>query len=156
MQKPEAYQSTEFTFVVVRMNWLCPVKPASWKIIKKREVFGAPKQALNAMQQVKIGDNLVFCVLGKEKRIVSIYSVTTTLYEDNSDIWGKYRYPLRVRIKPINGQNLRTNFSIPLSSIYGGNSNSDFIIEPFLKNIWIVKMENNQYLKLQPFFLQGN
>jgi len=137
-------------------NWLCPVKPASWKIIKKREVFGAPKHASNAMQQVQIGDNLFFCVLGKIKRIVAVYSVTTTMYEDNSDIWGKYRYPLRVRIKLITGQSLRANFSIPLSSIYGGNSNSDFIIEPFLKNIWIVKMESNQYLKLQSLFLQGN
>lgn len=132
--------------------WLCPVKPKSWRIIKNTKIYGAPRLASKIMSQVKPNDLLVFHVLKPINGIVAVCRVTSRVYEDNKDIWGKDRYPLRVKIEFI--QNLLTDEStpIPISRFFGENAHNEFKIEPYLKNVWITKLTKEQYNKLENAF----
>jgi predicted RNA-binding protein len=69
--------------------WLCPVKPKSWRTARSKKVFGVPKRGLKIFRQVRPGDLLVFHVLKPLNGIVSICKVTSEIFEDNQDIWGK-------------------------------------------------------------------
>jgi hypothetical protein len=86
--------------------WLCPVKPRSWNIIRKKKVFGAPIRASEAMQLIRPGDLLAFHVLRPTHGIVAVYQATPRVYEDYEDIWGKERYPLRVKIEPFRDRSI--------------------------------------------------
>lgn len=131
--------------------WLCPIKGLSWNIIKREKVFGAPKQAYKSISQVALCDHLVFYLLGPVKGIVAVYDVVSTVYEDHSDIWGKERYPLRLRIEPVCRLE-KGKSPIPLSYVFGGNSQTNLVIEPFFKGVWIVRMEKGPYSKLEKLF----
>lgn len=113
--------------------------------------FGAPKNASKVFSQIKTGDLLVFYILKPKKGIISTCKVTSTIFEDHQNIWGRDRYPLRVRIHilrefPGNGSEL-----VPLSAIFGAPENSDIEIEPHLRNVWIVKITKNQYRNLRRY-----
>lgn len=73
--------------------WLCPVKARSWRIIRKVKMFGAPKSVHKVFSQVRPGDLLVFHVLKPINGIVAIGEVTSQMFEDYQDVWGKNRYP---------------------------------------------------------------
>ena len=78
--------------------------------------------------------------------IVGIYQVTSEVFEDNSDIWGKNEYTIRVKIAST--QNLLANEKnpVPLSCMFGNVTiNGDFSVEPLLKNIWIIKLAPKQF-----------
>jgi hypothetical protein len=78
--------------------------------------------------------------------------VVSEIYVDNSDIWGKDRYPIRVRIK-IDSDKIRTKRNaIPLDTLYGTNPNSEFTISPFLKNTWIAPISIKQHENLERAF----
>jgi len=133
--------------------WLCPVKPRSWGIIKKRALFGAPKQQLETFSNVKPGDLLVFHVFRPVNGIVSVYRVASEVFENYEDIWGKDRYPFRVCVEPIPHMLRDEDKPIPLSAIFGkGDKQSEIEIEPYLKNIWITKISERQYKNLQKLF----
>jgi len=131
--------------------WLCPVKPRSWRIIKRKMIFGAPTHAAKIMKRVEPDDLLIFHVFKPTNGIVAVGRVVSDVYEDNQDIWGKDRYPLRVRVEFVQGL-LRENNPVPLSSIFNQSSKSEIAIEPFLKNIWIAKVSKEQYKRLLSSF----
>jgi predicted RNA-binding protein len=80
-----------------------PIKPKSWRIIKKRGIFGVPKKALKVIRDVKVGDVFYFHVFKKPVNgVVGKARVVSELFEDNQNIWGKDLYPFRVRIEFIN------------------------------------------------------
>ena len=127
--------------------WLCPVKPRSWSIIKKVKIFGAPKSVSRVFSQVRPGDLLCFYVLRPINRIVAIGKVTSQMFEDHQDIWGKTRYPLRVKIEIEREYLKKNNESLSLSALIKAK-NPEIEIEPFLKNVWITKITKRQYARL--------
>jgi len=128
--------------------WLCPVKPKNWRIIKSLKVFGAPKRASKAMSQVRPSDLLVFHVLKPINGVVAVCKVTSEIYEDYKDIWGRDRYPLRVKIEFVPNLLRNEHNPVPLSSFLGGASGNEVKIEPYLKNVWITKVAKEQYERL--------
>lgn len=132
--------------------WLCPVKPKSWRTIKTAKIFGAPRHASKIMRQVKSDDLLVFHVFTPINGITAVCKVTSQVYEDFKDIWGKDRYPLRVRIEFLPNFQRDENNPIPISSIFGKPSKKEVRVEPYLKNIWITKVTQEQYQILKDLF----
>jgi len=132
--------------------WLCPVKPKSWRIIRNAKIFGAPRHASRIMSQVKPSDLLVFHVLKPINGIVAVCRVTSEVYEDHQDIWGKDRYPLRVRIEFVPNFQRDESNPIPISFFFGKPSNKEVKVEPYLKNIWITKVSQEQYQILKDLF----
>jgi len=132
--------------------WFCPVKPKSWRTIRNAKVFGAPRRASKIMSHVRTGDLLVFHVLKPINGIVAVGTVASEVYEDHKDIWGKDRYPLRVRIEFVSNLQRDESNPIPLSSFFGNTSNKEFKVEPYLKNIWITKVSKEQYQILKNLF----
>jgi len=130
--------------------WLCPVKP-SWLIIKRKMTFGAPAHAAKIMKRVEPDDLLIFHVFKPTNGIVAVGRVISDVYEDNQDIWGKDRYPLRVRVEFVQDL-LREDNPVPLSSIFNQSSKSEVSVEPFLKNVWITKVSKEQYKRLLSSF----
>lgn len=124
--------------------WLCPVKYASWWIIKREQVFGAPSFAAEKMNKVKLGDILVICLIGSKKGIKAICQTTSEVFFDNSNVWGKNRYPLRLNIKV-----LKEFPVIPINEFYGGSISENLVVEPFLKGVWITKMDKLQFEKIK-------
>jgi hypothetical protein len=55
-------------------SWICPVKPKSWKIIKKQSIFGAGRKIV--MQELKIGDILYFHIFRPVNGIVGKANVS--------------------------------------------------------------------------------
>jgi len=125
--------------------WLCPVKPRSWRIIKKEKVFGVPRQASKTIRDLRTEDLLVFHVLKPINGIVAVCKVASEVYEDGQNIWGKDRYPLRMKIEFIQGLLRDENNPVPLSYFFGKTANNEFQIEPYLKNVWITKVAKEQY-----------
>jgi hypothetical protein len=136
--------------------WLCPVKPRSWQIVKKLKIFGMPRHASKVIEKVKSDDLLVFHVLKPVNGIVAICRVVSEVYEDNKDIWGKDRYPLRVRIDFVPGKQRDESNPIPLCSLFGSHSKSEISIEPYLRNVWITDVTNKQYQLLERIFEKSN
>lgn len=132
--------------------WLCPIKPKSWRTIKRAKIFGAPRHASKIMHQVKPGDLLVFHVLKPINGIIAVCKVTSEVYEDLQDIWGKNRYPLRVRIELLPNFLRDESKPIPISSFFGKTSNKEVKVEPYLKNIWVTKVSREQYQILKDLF----
>lgn len=139
---------------VSEMNvWLCPVKLKNWRIIKKKKLFGVPKRALKAFSHLRPRDILVFYILKPVNGIIAIGRVESKVFENYQDIWGKGRYPFRVRIELIPEFTTNKNESIPLSSFFGRIVNEKgIIIEPYLKNVWITHISDKQYQKLMELF----
>jgi len=133
--------------------WLCPVKPRSWRIIKSNKLYGVPKRALKLFCRIQPGDLLVFHVLKPINGIVSVCKVTSEVFENHQDIWGRGRYPFRVKIEFIQHFTRNKEKPIPLSSVCGKiNSQRGIIIEPYLKNVWITRISKNQYHRLTNLF----
>lgn len=102
---------------------------------------------------VRVGDLLVFHVLKPINGIVSICQVTSEVFEDSEEIWGKNRYPFRVRIESLPNLVINDNNPIPISSLFQQKSN-EIEIEPYLKNVWITKISKKQYHRLKELFLK--
>jgi len=128
--------------------WLCPVKTRSWQKIREAKIFGAPTKILKIMKQVKIGDILVICIISPKKGIIAVCKTISEVYVDNTDLWGKDRYPLRINLEIV----YQFENILPFGLVYGGSLNKNITVEPFLKNIWITKMSEKQYLTISKNF----
>jgi hypothetical protein len=135
--------------------WLCPIKTQSWHIIKKRKIFGAPTQVSRTMQQLRPDDLLVFHVLKPVNGVVAVAKVISNVYKDYEDVWGKARYPLRVKLEFV--QQLCRDESNPISigSFLGRIRDGEIKIEPYLKNVWISKLSEGQYGRLAKLLASG-
>jgi len=132
--------------------WLCPVKPKSWRIIKSVKVFGLPTKASAILKQIKPGDQLIFHVFKPINGIIAMGEVDSYTYEDHSDLWGKNRYPFRVKLK-FNQNLLRDEANpIPITYLFGKAPANDVRVEPYLKNVWITKISKEQYKRLRDLF----
>ncbi|MEM3765830.1 MAG: EVE domain-containing protein [Candidatus Bathyarchaeia archaeon] len=132
--------------------WLCPVKPRNWRIIKNVKLFGAPKHAAKIMNQLQPGDLLLFHVLKPINGIVAVCKIESQVFEDYTDIWGKDRYPLRVKIKFIQDLTADGKKPVPLSLLFREmKTPGEMVIEPYLKNVWITKISKRQFYKVINF-----
>lgn len=133
--------------------WLCPIKPKSWRIIKSEKVFGVPKSGLKVFSCAKPGDILVVYVLKPIDGIVALCKIKSEVFENHQDIWGKGRYPFRVKIELIPEFSRNESDPIPLGSFLGRIDREKGIrIEPFLKSVWITRISHKQYGKLKKLF----
>jgi hypothetical protein len=101
------------------------------------------------IRQVKPNDLLIFHVLKPVNGIVCVGRVVSEVFEDNEDIWGKDRYPLRVRMEFIPALCRDRSNPIPISSLFGSPSTNEITVEPYLKGVWITKVSKRQYSKLK-------
>jgi predicted RNA-binding protein len=87
----------------------------NWGIIKQNNIYGVPYRSANQINKVKIGDNIAFFVKKETTErglepssLVGIYSVTSNVYEEDSDLFEapvtnlKEAFPLRIKLKPLN------------------------------------------------------
>ena len=133
--------------------WLCPVKPKNWRIIKSKKLFGVPKRGLKAFSCVKPGDILAFYVLGSIRGIVALGRINSKVFESHQDMWGKGRYPFRVKIEIMPEFAKNENDPIPLAAFFGKiDSKKGITIEPYLKNVWITNIPQEQYRRLKKLF----
>ena len=135
--------------------WLCPVKPKSFRIIKTFKVFGLPKRAANIAKQIQIHDLIIFHILRPINGIVAVCEVVSGVYENHHDIWGKNRYPLRLKVEFIPDLIRHEKEPIHLSQLfYDTKSSDDIIIEPYMQGIYITRITPEQFEKLKAFFKQ--
>jgi hypothetical protein len=66
------------------------------------------------------------------------------MFQDNENIWGKDMYPYRVRVEILNDLLSEKRKPIPLSCLFGNAINEEITIEPYLRNVWIVKIAKGQ------------
>ena len=133
--------------------WLCPIKPKSWRTVKTFKVFGFPKQASKAVIEVKSNDLIIFHVLKPVNGIVAICKVASEVYENHADIWGKNRYPLRVKIRFIPNFIRNENAAIPINLLfYKAEDSGEIRLEPYFKNVWIAKITQKQFKRLKALF----
>jgi len=128
--------------------WLYPIKPRNWRIIKKAKLLGFPKAAKKVVNEIKPGDIIVFHVLKPVNGIVAMGTVTSNVFEDYSDIWGTNRYPLRIKIEISNDHTRDEHNPVPICALMGSTGKSEVEIEPYLRNVWIVKITEKQYKNL--------
>lgn len=136
--------------------WLCPVKAGSWRIIKRFKVFGTPGFISKMKDQVKPDDLLIFHVFKPVNGIVAVGRVVSDVYEDHTDIWGRDRYPLRVRIEIVPGLQRDEIKPIPLSTLVSNYSDSELLIEPYLKDVWLAAISTKQYENIKKAFARDN
>ena len=85
--------------------WLCITDQENWHVIKSELVWGVSGRYKAIMEQVKLGDLLVFYV--KPKRICGIFIVSSEPYTSTKRIFksggisGQEIFPHRVKLKPL-------------------------------------------------------
>ena len=104
------------------------------------------------MAKVQPGDIIIFHVLKPINGIVAIGRVKSTMFESYTDIWGKNRYPFRIKVEILNDFIRQENNPIPISALIGLPQNSELEIEPYLRNVWITKITKQQYHNLMKSF----
>ena len=135
--------------------WLCPVKPKSFRIIKALRVFGLPKNKANLAKQIKKHDLMIFHVLKPVNGIVAVCEVISEVYEDYQDIWGKMKYPIRLKVRFIPELMINEKEPIPLSCLFYDTHESDnIVIAPYIKGVYITKITSEQFEKLKVLIRQ--
>lgn len=131
-------------------TWLCLVRSKSWDIIRKNQVYGLPFSKKNELEKIKIGDLLAIYIIHPLRKIIGVCKVVSQPYVGYEDIWGKnshsnVKYPYRIKVEPIDGLVVSKKDSIPLHIVFGYvNSKKGYIIEPYLRNIFFLKMTDKQ------------
>ena len=132
-------------------SWICPVKPKSWKIIKKQSIFGTGRKAV--MQELKMGDILYFHVFRSVNGIVGKAKVSSELFEDNQDIWGKDLYRFRVKIEVLDDLLARKRQPFQLRYFFDYIViNKEITVEPYLRNVTMIKTSDDQSKVLSEYF----
>jgi hypothetical protein len=125
-------------------SWICPVKVKSWRIIKKKGVFGGAKKSLKVFEDLQIGDTLFFHVFRTKNGIAGKGRVMSKLFVDNQNIWGKDMYPYRVKVEILNDLLAEKKQPIPISCLFDNVIDQEITIEPYLRNLSIVRISENQ------------
>lgn len=128
--------------------WLAPIKPTSWPIIKQNGVYGVPLSKKKYLDEVKENDFIAFYIYPPINGIIGISKVISKPFIDNSILWSKSglsdKYSYRVKIIILNKYMLKRSKVIPLYEIIGyKNNKKNFIIEPYLRNIMLLKLSKN-------------
>jgi predicted RNA-binding protein len=84
--------------------WLCVTNNENWHVLRKRRIWGISERNRRQMDEVKIGDMLVFYV--KPKQIGGVYEAVSKPFVDNEKVFGnaglseQETFPRRVKVKP--------------------------------------------------------
>ena len=90
--------------------WLCILNRENWLVVQEKKIWGVSERHRNTIKKVKIGDHLLFYLIGeitKEKRLPSAIAgkaeVKSPVFKDNTRIFhspeGKREhYPLRINL----------------------------------------------------------
>ena len=92
--------------------WLCILNRGNWDVVQQKLIWGVAKHHRNSIGKVKIGDQLIFYVIGQEingKRlgsaIVGRAKAASEVFTDTSKIFGSGSvknvaelFPLRIRL----------------------------------------------------------
>lgn len=132
--------------------WLCPVKPRSWRVIENAKVIGFPRHVKKVFERARVGDIIVIHVFKPVNGIIAMAEVASGLFEGNRDLWGKGRYPLRVKIRILKDLVKAGRKPIPLGALFGKASDPEVTVEPYLRSVWITRITKAQYLNLQKHF----
>lgn len=125
--------------------WLVPIKSQSWDIITQHEVYGVPCGRKNELEQISVGDYLMFYIFPPVRGIVGACKVTSDMFINSKNYWGGNKYQCRLRLKVISKYVLGKEKSIPLYEIVGyKDDEKEFTIEPFLHNVLFVKLNQSQ------------
>ena len=95
--------------------WLCILNRKNFEIVKEKNIWGVSKRHKNQIYKTKVGDILVFYVIGEiinnEKvgsEIVGIYKVVSEPYKDTTRIFSSVGtrnfgeiFPYRIKIAPV-------------------------------------------------------
>jgi len=85
--------------------WLCVANEVNWEKVQKLNTWGIRARFRKLIEQVKLGDELVFYV--KPKRIGGIFKVVSNSYEDHKKIFStkgfrggdRETFPFRIRLE---------------------------------------------------------
>lgn len=83
--------------------WLCATNEENWQVVKKRKIWGVSERNRRQMDEVKVGDMLVFYV--KPKRIAGVYKVIAKPFVDKEKVFGtagfseEETFPHRVKLE---------------------------------------------------------
>lgn len=99
----------------------------------------------------------MFYALKPISGIVALGKIESEVFENHQDIWGKGRYPFRVKIELMPGFTRKENNPIPLGSFLGKiDSERGIRIEPYLRNVWVTHISHQQYRRLKGLFHTAN
>jgi hypothetical protein len=118
-------------------------------------VFGVPRTASEVIQKTRIGDLLIFHLLRPKGGLVAVSRIVSNVYEDNSDIWGKDRFPLRVTLEFLSEIDCFEKNPIPLSNLYRFHSD-EFTIEPWFHAVVMTPISPQQYENVSKYFFPDN
>ena len=105
------------------------------------------------MNEVKPGDLIAFYVMKSMNGIVAIYRVVSHPFEGHEDLWGGNRYPYRVHIEAIAEFMKDERNPVPLHAVFGRlNEKLGIIIEPYLRGVSLVKLNDKQSQRLKDVF----
>jgi predicted RNA-binding protein len=83
--------------------WLCVTSEENWHVVKKRKIWGISERNRRQMDELKVGDMLIFYV--KPKRTAGVYKVSAKPFVDNNRIFStagfseSETFPHRVKIQ---------------------------------------------------------
>lgn len=94
--------------------WLCILTKENFDVVKKERLYGVPARAQYRIEELSLGDTLVFYVISPKKRIVGISKVASSMFEEKKKApWKDRLYPYRVRIDEVE------EISVPYSRFVG-------------------------------------
>jgi len=134
-------------------SWLCPVRLPSWRKIKETSIFGVGPSQKSKLLEVGKGDFLAIYLLRPVDGFIAICEVISDPYEGHDNVWGKGRYPHRVKIKTLSKFLRSTKNAIPLSSCLGHNVVEEGLtIEPYLHRVALAKISHRSFQCLKHQF----
>lgn len=105
------------------------------------------------MQELKIGDILYFHIFRPVNGIVGKAKVSSELFEDNQDLWGKDLYRFRVKVEVLDDLLLRKMQPFKLSYFFDNIViNKEITVEPYLRNVTMIKTSDDQSKVLSKYF----
>jgi predicted RNA-binding protein with PUA-like domain len=109
-------------------------------------------------REMQIGDLVIFHVLRPAKGIIAVCKVASEVYENHySNIWGKNKYPLRLKVEFVPDMMIDENEPIPLGRLfYDAESKKELVVEPFMKGVCITQITSEQFERLKSYFKQKN
>jgi len=81
--------------------WMCVTSDTNWNIVKTRKIWATPKGNRRRMENVEIGDFLLFYVKGQG--FAGIFTAASKIFADQSPLFEAKKknevFPIRIRLK---------------------------------------------------------
>jgi len=85
--------------------WICVTNEENWNVVKKRNVWGVPERDRRRIEEVRLGDYLVFYLM--PRRVAGVFRAASEAFESREPIfsWGEFGrhevFPYRVKLEPM-------------------------------------------------------